>query len=128
MTTATIEEHLAHIAQVYSHHRDKYKSVPGLYTRAAVIASQTFGRKVSEYEIAMTEIAMCQAQIALDPSDTETYTRLSVLASIAAKYVNQPPKDHFGETNVADLMGELAEIASAKAMAQKLGPEPNPSE
>lgn len=128
MTTATIEEHLAHIATVYAGQRDKYKTIPGLYTRAAVIASQTFGRQVSEYEIAMTEMAMTQAQIALDPSDTEAYTRLSVIASIAAKYVNQPPKDHFGETNVADLMGELAEIASAKAMAQKLGPASNPSE
>lgn len=128
MTTATIEEHLAHIATVYAGQRDKYKTIPGLYTRAAVIASQTFGRQISEYEIAMTEMAMTQAQIALDPSDTEAYTRLSVIASIAAKYVNQPPKDHFGETNVADLMGELAEIASAKAMASKLGPASNPSE
>lgn len=128
MTTATIEEHLAHIATVYAGQRDKYKTIPGLYTRAAVIASQTFGRQISEYEIAMTEMAMTQAQIALDPSDTEAYTRLSVIASIAAKYVNQPPKDHFGETNVADLMGELAEIASAKAMAQKLGPASNPPE
>ena len=118
----TIEDHLGQIATTYSAQRDKYKSIPGLYTRAAVIASQTLGRQISEHEIAIVEMAMAQAQIALAPHDHDGYSRLAVIASIAAKYTNQPPKDHFGETNVADLMGELAEIASAKAMAQKLGP------
>ena len=118
----TIEDHLGQIATNYSEQRDKYKSIPGLYTRAAVIASQTLGRQISEYEVAIVEMAMAQAQIALAPHDLIAYTRLSVLASIAAKYTNQPPRDNFGPTNVADLIAGLDEIASAKAMAQKLGP------
>jgi len=118
----TIEDHLGQIATNYSEQRDKYKSIPGLYTRAAVIASQTLGRQISEHEIAIVEIAMSQAQIALAPHDLIAYTRLSVLASIAAKYANAPPKDNYGPANKADLIGELEEIASAKAWAQKLGP------
>jgi hypothetical protein len=118
----TIEDHLGQIATTYSAQRDKYKSIPGLYTRAAVIASQTLGRQISEHEIAMIEMAMTQAQIALAPHDHDGYSRLAVIASIASKYANAPPKDNYGLANKADLISELEEIASARAMASKLGP------
>lgn len=120
----TIETLIAETGRDYSALRDKYKGAGALYARAAAIASQSLNREVREYEIAMIELAMSQAKIALQPTERMEYTRAATLLSIAARYAGER-SSHFAPTNMAEVVDEMEEQLSAQIMAQKLRP-PSP--
>ena len=117
----TIDENLAAVATEYTAMRDKWRSINGLYSRSAAIASQLLGRQVSEFEVATIELAKAQAESALAPMDG-SYIRAAVLCAIVARYSAVPNRDHFGATATAELLDDLEQLVSPQDLAAKFAP------
>lgn len=118
----TIDESIAAVATEFTTLRDRYRTINGLYSRAAAIASQLMGRQISEFDIATIELAMAQAQAALAPGDRGSFTRAAVLSCIAARYAALPSRDHYGATATAEMLDDLEQIVSPQDLAAKFAP------
>jgi hypothetical protein len=118
---STIDENLVAIASEFTAWRDKFRSINGLYSRSAAIASQLLNRQVTEFEVATIELAKAQAESALAPTDG-SYIRAAVLCAIAARYSDVKNRDHFGATATAEMLDDLEQLVSPQDIAAKFAP------